>query len=535
MLKWLVSLMITISVIINIPTIGNASSDEANTLLLYSVNTEKEMKEVRILDTLIGQFSTDMTVRAAEDFQTDEWNEYTHVIYYGVSEKKLPENVVRAAENYQGAFFALGHNYEQLNESFSFFAVSGETLVSGFQLPQTDHVFTMQEDRIIFQLDVQSQATVFIQGIHDEEKDIPMLVGSGKHYYFAGQTLFDPFGKGVGEFLNTFYNDTEGKKVRYLRLEDIHPRVDPHQLRAVADYLKDKDIPYMVAVIPVYVDGENTFHFSDATRLVDTLQYMQRNGASIVLHGYRHQYRTSETGEGFEFWDVENDRPIYQGQEDPILLKEDFTSEKEYQAFIEEGRAFERTYTIDAITNGVKELVAHDLYPLAFEAPHYTMSQQGYEVLADHFSTYVGRLQLTDVTWKGAYAPSSKSKPSFLHGMTLYPETIGHIEESNKEASQEQMVQNIIDQQKLTKSYIAGFYHPYLGLDSLKEVVTHLESIENAEWLDLKAEENSVHVEGVAIESKAGEIDIEKEWITGDYEQAIFVQISLNGVFQSFS
>lgn len=65
--------------------------------------------------------------------------------------------------------------------------------------------------------------------------------------------------------------------------------------------------------------------------------YTNKDGETI-------HYRSSETGEGFEFWNVENDRPIY--QED--------------------------------------------------EAPHYAISQQGYEVVAKHFSSYIGRLQLTD-------------------------------------------------------------------------------------------------------------------------------------------
>ena len=31
---------------------------------------------------------------------------------------------------------------------------------------------------------------------------------------------------------------------------------------------------------------------------------MQDDGAAIIMHGYTHQFYDSETGEGFEFWDV---------------------------------------------------------------------------------------------------------------------------------------------------------------------------------------------------------------------------------------
>ncbi|WP_130860209.1 DUF2334 domain-containing protein [Gracilibacillus phocaeensis] len=61
-------------------------------------------------------------------------------------------------------------------------------------------------------------------------------------------------------------------------------------------------MPYLVAVIPVYTNEEGqTKHLLDSPKLAKTLKYMQDNGASMVLHGYEHQYLSSETGEGFEF------------------------------------------------------------------------------------------------------------------------------------------------------------------------------------------------------------------------------------------
>ena len=55
-------------------------------------------------------------------------------------------------------------------------------------------------------------------------------------------------------------------------------------------------------------------------------------GGSIIIHGYTHAYRYSETGEGFEFWDAKADQPITSENADdtPVKLEkeQDFPNEK---------------------------------------------------------------------------------------------------------------------------------------------------------------------------------------------------------------
>ena len=65
-------------------------------------------------------------------------------------------------------------------------------------------------------------------------------------------------------------------------------------------------MPYMITVIPVYKDPDTgkIIHLKDKPELVDLLRSMQDDGAAIIMHGYTHQFYDSETGEGFEFWDV---------------------------------------------------------------------------------------------------------------------------------------------------------------------------------------------------------------------------------------
>ena len=79
------------------------------------------------------------------------------------------------------------------------------------------------------------------------------------------------------------------------------------------------------------------------------------------------------------------------------------------------------------MTKGIQELANYGIYPLAFEAPHYTMSQHGYKVIAEHFSTYVGQLQLSDQDWEIMTTAPYITSPTFLDGMPLLPETLGYV------------------------------------------------------------------------------------------------------------
>ncbi|SIT01558.1 Uncharacterized protein YdaL [Virgibacillus pantothenticus] len=497
--------------------------EQPNVLILYSINDEAQMKEIRILDSLVGQFTDQITLVEDKVFKNGQLNMFTHVIYFGGVEKNLPDTVVNAIIDYTGNFYSIGHNAARFGDKLPLQKVNGEVLIN--QIEFIHHAFKQKlpDERIVYSVEIDEPASVLANGYDHTNEKTPFIITDNGNYYFAGETLYSPFAEVITESFNGFFQQLDKQIVKYLRLEDVHPKANVKQLREQADFLKGKNIPYMIAVIPVYYSETETVHLSDSPELVKTLQYMQKNGASIVMHGYKHQYRKTETGEGFEFWDVDNDRPIYQSRHSAVKLKQDFDSTEEYEAYLHEAREYERAYIEDAIMNGVQELVAHKLYPLAFEAPHYTMSQQGYEVLSKYFSAYVGQVQLTDLTWKGSFSPPYKTRPNFLHGMTLYPETLGYIERGNEESLQ-QMVDKIDSYSMSTKTYFSAFYHPFLGIEGLKEIVESLEKVANASWLDLKEENNVVQMNDIHIESGNGHIKVDKPFIASDYERNLIVK-----------
>ena len=501
---------------------------EVRALILHDLKEENSLREVNMLDALVGQFAHRIEISPRRDFDLDRLDEFSHIIYFGEVKKRLPKKFTRAVDTYGGSFFAIGYNAERLGDRFTFIRMGeGYVLLSHLNYLSPEVVEPLASFHMACNIKLRRRAETLASATSKGGTEVPFIVRRGDNFYCSARDTLNPVGKIITEAFNSFFNQEEPRLVGYLRLEDVHPNTDPILLKEQARYLAKKGIPYMGTVIPAYIHGDTEYHLSHAPRLVKVLQYMQANGASIVLHGYRHQYRDDETGEGFEFWDVEYDRPVYQESTARVLTEEDFSSGDDYLDFIKEGEAFERAYIKSALRKGIEELVAYRLYPVAFEAPHYAMSQRGYKVVSEHFNAYVGSLQLTDDTWKVSSAPLTESRPAFLHGMTVYPETLGYVDE-NLRSDPFRLIERTANRNKgYTKAYLSVFYHPYLGIDGLKRIVGILEGIDGLEWLDLKEEDLAVEMGEIKITTRDGGIIVDKPFIASEFEKDVFLKSSV--------
>ncbi len=486
--------------------------DNADVLVLYSTEDWEVDENIRLLDLSLGHFTTQIEYKNVHDLTNIDLEEKTHLFYYGHIKEKLPDELTQLVNRFDGPTMAIGYNIDQLGEKYSYLTAGGERTITKIKYVGDRKKTRDINPNMIFETVLEEEAEVLVEG-KGQEGSFPLVMRKDQNYYLAADSFDRPYSVYFSQVLNTFFDrETSAKTPAYIRLEDVHPLSDPKRLRAVAEELTKRDIPYMIAVIPVYTNPETgkRHHFEDHREILEILRYMQDNGGSVVLHGYTHQFRASETGEGFEFWDVENEMPIYHGPDEKAvrLSKEDFKTEAEYETALVEKKAFEREYIEERLTRGVQELVNYGLYPLAFEAPHYTISQNGYKVASDHFSTYVGQVQLSDERWEIMDTTPYASKPTILNGMTLLPETIGYVQPEAKEPVRD-MMEAVDFYQVVEGGMIGSFYHPYLGLEGLQELLDKMEQIDNIEWIDLKEMENTVAVDNVLIQSGNGEVEVE--------------------------
>ncbi|MEW8971271.1 MAG: polysaccharide deacetylase family protein [Mesobacillus sp.] len=484
---------------------------DAKVLVLYTTEGNVRSENVNLLDMLLGHFSKDITFKSASDFGQRDLDGVSVLVYYGEVADLLPDSIAGSVDSFKGTTLAIGHNAEQLGKQLSFFKQERQVAIEELVLVKGGHRSMFEEKRLVSTIDPTDDSIALINGTSSGNV-YPIFIKNKSAYYYAPDQMDSLFSIYLGEALHdVFQADHAEGHPAYLRLEDIHPLTDASIFREIATILKKKNIPYIVSVIPVYRDPKTGVEsrFSDYPHMLSALKYSQQNGGSIIMHGYTHQYKDDETGEGFEFWDVDANMPVTvpPDQTPEKKNREDFKSEEEYLKFLGKQKAFETDYIKTKVTKAIQEMVGLGLYPLAFEAPHYTMSQSGFEILSDHFSTYIGQLQLGDRDWQ-IMAPSPYlSYPAFLHGMKLLPETIGFVEPDNDKAIDE-MMKAAENQLIVRDGYVAGFYHPYLGVERFKELIERWEKIPNLQWIDLKKMNNYVAVDNISV------IASEKEEVT---------------------
>ncbi len=523
----------------------DSSSKQAKVLILYHAEEQTQREEVPILDMLAGHFSSDITIQSIEEAAAEYVKgDYTHVIYFGLGKRQLTEEELFIVDQYDDVNKMFIGNYFEYFKEAPDLSIRDYRTIDG--VIGDGKVFDLKEEKDMLLIDGIEQMEVLYEG-QAADGTYPLIFKNDNLYYVAANSITGRISDIVGESLFDFFDEEKSQPKKLIRLEDIHPRSDPVLVKQVGDYLSERNIPYAVTVVPVYTNPETgqKIHLSQAIELVDVLQEMQKNGASLIQHGYIHQYREDETGEGFEYWDVENDRPIFQSKDDEVKLREDFASDEEYDDFVQNvGLPYEQTHIYDSIVNGVYEMTAEGLYPIAFEAPHYSMSQTGYKELSKYFTTYVGQIQISDRTYDGTFVPVYETTPSGLHGMKVIPETLGYIDPENDNAVDE-MIEQADYTAQFSDSYLAFFYHPYLGIDKFDEVMTKLEKYNQYEWVDLKEMDHKTEVDGMVVETAGGDIEVSRPmsvlvaqttrdlwWVS--IPLAIFVIIAVAAVAQKF-
>ncbi|EST54949.1 hypothetical protein T458_10620 [Brevibacillus panacihumi W25] len=467
---------------------GGDGAEEPNILVVYTTETGTINEDVRMLDLVLGHFSTRLHYVADAELTARDLNGVDYLVYYGDFSQHLPSHTKEVMRSFTGTLLAMGKNAEQLGERFSFLTWNEQVSIQMVSKPQgVDPV----------QLDINMP----IEGVSMEQGEVllegwkgiyayPLMMKHGNTAYFASTSFSSPLSLFAAEaFHDVFGIPHQPGHLALLRLEDVHPQSDPKLVLEAGSYLADKGIPYVIALIPVYTNSETKelVHLKDRPELVEVLRTLQRRGASITLHGYMHYYRDSETGEGSEFWDMENNTPISKPPEDTTPIKEryEWPSQEEYEQYQASLAQYEETYIKSRIESGIKELTELGLVPVAFEAPHYNMSQSGYQITSRYFSYLLGQVQFNQTDWHQMGAPPFISKPAFLHGMTLLPETVGYYDPHSPTPMQD--IRENAQQVRFVRDGVIGmFFHPYLGVEPLKELIAYVETLPDVTWIDVR-------------------------------------------------
>jgi uncharacterized protein YdaL len=250
----------------------------------------------------------------------------------------------------------------------------------------------------------------------------------------------------------------------FLRIEDYHCRCNHREFRRLVDYLFARGHPFMVAVRPDYRNPSSgeSLDLDSQPEFVEVLRYAQQRGGRLLMRGYSHAY-TDETGEGYEFWDAQLDRPIA-GQ----------TAES----------------VRNQLRQGASRMLRHGLLPLAWETPHYAASSTACSGIARGFSTAVERVQLSDATCLANGEIGGLTIDGY--GRLIVPENLGYPLDTP--ADFDDPIKSRAEIITRLRGAVAGcFIHPYQSFDKVAAVVETLERFQ-VPFLDLADLDNCVEL-----------------------------------------
>lgn len=506
------TLLLILLVLLPVAGSSQAQAPAKKTVLILVEGTTDlhnyAMGDGRQLADLLGHFDTQFTLKGVNEYTPGEMKRYDITFYIGFhAENSVPSSFAQDVFTLDSRVYWMNTGFEDFSRRFPVarkfgFSVSQIDSLSVFDIVRFgNQTFTKGETNInVVNVTNRKQVTVVATSVSTKRRrEQPYIVTSGNLTYFADS----PFA-GAGEddryilFADMLHDilgqNHEESHSALIRIEDVSPLDNPDHLREIADILSARDIPFLVGVIPFYVDPSQGLRvsLSDKPELVDALKYMVRNGATLVMHGVTHQYK-GVTATDFEFWDASTNRPIKGQTADQIAQK---------------------------LETGIQEFMKNGLYPLIWETPHYTASFLLYQTVAKYFgSAMEQRLAIEDYDYSQFFPYIIKND---LFGQKIYPENLGYVPLNPDKKTSEGYVQEIIRNAKaglaVRDGFASCFFHSFLDLDLLKQLVDGIQKL-GYTYIDLSEQTNWVKTKDRVILSgtQSYEITLKDQYLAEGY------------------
>lgn len=495
--------------------IGSAWSQPTRSVLVVYEGKPQALSPARgdgrQMAALLGHFRTTVTVLSAEEYRAGQMEKFDVACVIGHSLHFQPPAALMADVGKRTATLLWMYTgIQPLARSFPMGARLGmsplsiDTVTAWNTVRRGSAVFTKEETNLVLMKVTDPSRCAVIATAQAKRASSPYVLRSGNFWYvadnpFAYATESDRyllFADLLHDVLGE-YHPVSHKAL--LRIEDVHPLEDPDRLRDVADVLYDEGVPFIITLIPFYVDPTRNerISLSDKPDLVDAIHYMVSKGGTVAMHGSTHQYK-GVTAADFEFWDVSRSGPIK-----------------------EETLGGDR----DKILAGVEECMRNGIYPVLWETPHYTGSQTAYAAAASIFSTAMEQRLAIDNADYSQYFPYLIYRDNF--GQKIYPENLGYIpfDPDDPQLSIDQ-VTNILKYAgtvvQTRDGWASCFYHSFVPLENLKRLVQGIKAL-GFTYIDVKNDVNFVRLPNRAIVTGKGEVTLtlvdqylQESWIQRD-------------------
>jgi hypothetical protein len=444
-----------------ITTARGASADTSPHALILYDGTSQKTPEGRIdglyIANLMGHFGYKAVLQPIEEYRGGGMGPYDAVFVAGGSNRtRWPAVVLRDARARSSRLVWLGYGLDsflppaearrrglrvesvQLNSPVRRITYRGHELLRGGGMMTTLKVLDPAR--------VQVEAQAFTP----EGRQLPYVLHAGNLWlvadvpfaYIGDQDRYLAFCDLLHDILGV---DHPASRRAMIRLEDVTPDDDPASIRRVVDLFAREEIPFQIGAVATYVDPEarKQVRLSERPALAAALRYGEAHGGAIVLHGDTHQYR-GVTPDDFEFWDGFRNAP--RADDSAELVRE------KLQAALD-------------------EFFLSDVYPIAWETPHYAASQLDYTEFARVFSVFN---EETMIDGQG----SQQSFPfptTDVRGYRIVPENIGYLPASNPDPAR--LIANARAMLAVRDGLPSAFVHDFLDPQLIRDTVRGIKEL----------------------------------------------------------
>ncbi|MFI5251297.1 MAG: DUF2334 domain-containing protein [Bacteroidota bacterium] len=507
-------------------------SPAKHVLILYEgadIATNYARGDARELAQLLGHFTVDYRLEPIQSYKSGDVNNFDRIFIIGFSKKfDPPDRMMRDLFSTSTDVIWLNTGFDRYCQKFDIvgkygFKFSDFDTVSNFSIVHAGgRVYTKGEPNLnIITINTPSKVEVLGTAYSPTRKrEEKYIVQSGNFMYVADS----PFASADGtdrylyfaDLLHDILGQPHSENHRaLLRIEDVNAFENPGRLRAIADLLSSKNIPFLVGVIPFYVDPQQEIRISMSEKpdFVDALHYMVAHGATIVMHGVTHQYQGA-TAVDFEFWDGTLNKPIHNDSKEYVEKK---------------------------MRMGLDEFWKNNLYPLIWETPHYTATQLDYSVFSEFFNTAMEQRMVIDNPDYSQYYPYIINHD--LHGQRLIPETLGYIPDNDSSGAEQQSLQLLVDGARaelgVRDGFASAFIHPVIDTKYMAEYVDSVEAL-GYTFMDVKEESLQVRLKDRIILTGAQNYELTLEdqylreiWLNrGEIDHQTISAERINGLFK---
>jgi len=431
-----------------------------NALILYDGQRQKSEAYIsaRYISNLLGHFKLDNTsIISMPDYErgTEGRYDYVFIVSEEITPLPSPALVKDLRKRKNDIIWINLHIDDLLKASGPGLGIAFDRLMKGsdWKVSFKGQDYAKEDKSLnVIRIKYPKSVKVYAWAKDAQGRSFPYFLRS-KNLWYVADSPFSYFQEGsaflvLADLLHDILKENHPQSHKALiRIEDVNPESRPESLIKIADYLHGEKAPFQVSLIPIYKDPDNQkeVYLVNNPDLLKALKYAVSKGAAIVMHGVTHQYR-GVSGDDYEFWDSISGKPI-----------------------IHESR----TWLSNRIKMGIAECFRNGLYPLAWETPHYSASQNDYKTIRKNFDTFYDQVMVAEVD--GTQQPFPYPARLKDLDVKIIPENLGYVPIERPDTT---LIIQAARKMLNVRDGMASFYfHPFVPIDYLKRIVKSMKAM----------------------------------------------------------